>query len=499
MSSGKRITATATGTLAPSKTSGTLTSRGRRGVVDANFSEIKLEIPATRNGNSISPVSSGMKQTLLIKNASGASVIGATRTGGGNWTFAKDQNNAFVMNESIRKDLSDPSSQISKNVTGAITTTARNASFVDGSQTFKLANAQVQQSLKGTPSTATAAAATETQNAATPTGTENSDSPESTEESAPAGLTQEQATTINRPPTKLYNGGKPMRYPINSQEGVVSDYIQIQLIEYKKSGLSEEGKLGPARIDERIVSSSDIFATVFLPIQSGIIDNCSVDWGQGGLNPITAKFANAAYGTIAASAGGGMEGLQAFGSQIMDVVKEMKDATPELRQLIVNYFTEQAVNTPGLLSRTLGGAINNNLELLFNGPTLRSFTFSFRLTPRSAEESTVIKEIIRMFKTEMHPALSESELFLLAPNLFKIKYKQNIARTKATEEHPYLNRIKVCALKDFSVNYTPDGSYMTYAEDGSMTSYDLSMTFAEINPIYKQDYEDGEGTFGMGW
>jgi hypothetical protein len=58
----------------------------------------------------------------------------------------------------------------------------------------------------------------------------------------------------------------------------------------------------------------------------------------------------------------------------------------------------------------------------------------------------------------------------------------------------------MCALKDFSVSYTPDGSYMTYSENSSMTAYELSMTFAEISPIYKQDYTDSEeGQLGMGW
>jgi hypothetical protein len=312
---------------------------------------------------------------------------------------------------------------------------------------------------------------------------------------------QRQVTELARPATKDYGD---LKYVVGP--GVGGDYIQIQLLEYKKSGLrsGEEGKLGTSRIDDRF---TDIKGTVYLPIQSGIIDNCSVDWGQGELNPITAQFANAAYGTIAASAGGPMSGLSAFGSSMMEVMKTFTDdkVTPELRQLIVNYFTEQSVGTPGLLSRTIGGAINNNLELLFNGPTLRSFTFTFRLTPRSKEESVDIRKIIRLFKTEMHPALSDSELFLLAPNVFKIKYMHNLTNPENDDlrkgkDHPYLNRIKVCALKDFSVNYTPDGSYMTYNGTASMTAYELNMTFAEINPIYKQDYTEGEeGPYGMGW
>ena len=39
-----------------------------------------------------------------------------------------------------------------------------------------------------------------------------------------------------------------------------------------------------------------------------------------------------------------------------------------------------------------------------------------------------------------------------------------------------------------NVNYTPEGSYMTYSDGGSMTGYDLSLSFKELEPIYKDDH-----------
>ena len=56
------------------------------------------------------------------------------------------------------------------------------------------------------------------------------------------------------------------------------------------------------------------------------------------------------------------------------------------------------------------------------------------------------------------------------------------------KEHPFLNKIKPCAMRGFNVDYTPGGSYMTYG-DGSMTSYQVSMQFAELEPIYNDDVE----------
>jgi hypothetical protein len=38
-----------------------------------------------------------------------------------------------------------------------------------------------------------------------------------------------------------------------------------------------------------------------------------------------------------------------------------------------------------ILQRTEGAILNPNMELLFNGPSLRSFTFSFKLASRSED------------------------------------------------------------------------------------------------------------------
>lgn len=321
-----------------------------------------------------------------------------------------------------------------------------------------------------------------------------------------ASLTQEQLSQTGQQTQESIGRntdaekGDDLRYPIkNTYQG---DYLCIEMRTYQKSGFqSEADTFTVTRMEDR---KHTRLRTIYLPIQSGIVDSISVDWGNGELNPITAQFANLAMATMTEAGEGGPTAAAKTALGILDDVgNKFLGATGDLKKLAVNYFTERAVGQPGLLSRSIGGAINNNLELLFNGPTLRAFTFNFKLTPRSPDEAKVIKEIIRVFKRGMSPALSESGLFLSAPNVFKIKYIYT-GKGNKTDAHPYLNRIKVAALRDFSVNYTPDGNYMTYGAtndegEGSMTQYDLSMTFGEIDPVYAQDYDDEQGKTGMGW
>jgi hypothetical protein len=289
-------------------------------------------------------------------------------------------------------------------------------------------------------------------------------------------------------------------YPEDRKNGNGGDFIKFEILTYEKSGLISPDTLaaGSNALPGMEYRKSKLLATIYLPIQSGIVEGMSVDWGGGELNPVTAAFANLAFQTMAKadSPEGMYKGFTESGAQLGQFFKNANNSG-EAKAFFVNYFTEQAVKTQGLLSRTLGAAINNNLELLFNGPMLRNFSFNFKLTPREPKEAESIRKIIRYFKMSMAPSLSTAQLFLLAPNVFKISYVYT-GKGELSENHPYLNRIKVAALRDISVNYTPDGNYMTY-QDGSMTQYDISLSFGEIDPIYENDYLINEGLTGTGW
>ena len=125
------------------------------------------------------------------------------------------------------------------------------------------------------------------------------------------------------------------------------------------------------------------------------------------------------------------------------------------------------------------------MELLFSGPEMRTFNFNFTLTPRDREEARTVRKIIRAMKRNMTPQRSESNTFLKTPRIFKIEYIYG----EGNMPHPFLNKFKPCACRNFTVNYTPDGSYMTYAGEPSMTSYQISMAFGEIEPIYADEYK----------
>ena len=137
-----------------------------------------------------------------------------------------------------------------------------------------------------------------------------------------------------------------------------------------------------------------------------------------------------------------------------------------------------------LLARTQGAIFNNNLALLFGGPTLRPFTFNFNVSPRDQKESIEVQKIIRMFKQASAVQRTTNGLFLGSPHVFSIEFIDGNLST-----HKFLPRVKDCALLSFSTNYMPNNSYMTY-ENSSMVSYTLQFQFQELEPIFNDNYDE---------
>ena len=259
------------------------------------------------------------------------------------------------------------------------------------------------------------------------------------------------------------------------------DSIQFSMFTYGAKSFSNQ-KLDGATITtgfgKRTITNT--LGTVTLPIQNQISDTNRVNWGAGDINPIQAFAANQLYNTDITNIAG------AFAQAQSDARTAVKAGGDDIATFVRTYFIQQATNTSNLLSRTTGAILNPNVELLFNRPELRPFTFRFYLAARSDTETTKVKKIIRFFKQGMSVKETATDIFLKAPNIFKIKYRYGGGKNS---DHPGLNRIKECALISCNVDYTPDNSYMTF-EDGTMTAYAIQLQFQELEPITETDYRD---------
>ena len=236
-----------------------------------------------------------------------------------------------------------------------------------------------------------------------------------------------------------------------------------------------------------------INGSVTLPIVTGIEDTNRVDWQGATLNPIQALGASGALGVFQGVAEG--KGISdVFGNAagaVKDASQKMaQSAGSDIRNAINVYLAQRAVGAQGLLSRATGAVLNPNLEMLFGGPSLRNFAFTFTLSPRDAEEADQVRKILRFFKQGMSVKTTASNVFLKAPNVFDIQY-QTFNTEGQQIVHPSINIIKTCALLSCNVQYTPNNTYMTYEDPfRTMTAYQLTLSFGELDPIYDNDYKD---------
>ena len=233
--------------------------------------------------------------------------------------------------------------------------------------------------------------------------------------------------------------------------------------------------------NKRIEVNKRTLGHIILPIPDGVTDQNKVDFGSGTLDPLQVAGSEFALNFL-------LKGIGEAGKTAADVFKQTatdKNIQTALATLLTS--TGLGIENDQLLARTKGNIVNNNLELLFKGTTLRPFQFSFNLSPRDGGEARQVQKLIRALKQSSSVQRTPGGLFLATPNTYKLEFKNG--RTNRT--HEFLPRIKECALLNVSVNYMPENMYMTY-NDSSMVAYKVDLAFQELEPIFNDDYEDND-------
>ena len=244
---------------------------------------------------------------------------------------------------------------------------------------------------------------------------------------------------------------------------------------------------------EKVRKSGSI--DIILPIPQQVSDNISVAYAESSLNPLEAAGLNLAGEALRLGSGDAELKMptQADISNAIFANEEFGGSgiTPGTRNALRSVFAGKALNTLGanvsadsVLSRATGQILQSNLELLFSGVKLRTFPFIFDFTPRGPDEAEQVMNIIRALKQSAAPRRQGSggPLFIGSPKMFQLQY------ISGNKEHPFLNKFKLCALSDISINYTASGTYATYP-DGTPVHIRMQLTFKEMNPIYAEDYE----------
>ena len=228
----------------------------------------------------------------------------------------------------------------------------------------------------------------------------------------------------------------------------------------------------PTRLDRKV--------SLYLPVGLQYRDNVAYDnMDLGGMGAGVESGLKSGSGAISALIDGGLKTFQnaLAGSANKNAAKV---ATVQLASALPDEIA-------GAFRSAAGVTSNPNTRVLFKSVGLREFAFAFKFIATSPKEATEIKEIIKLFRTELYPeninlpvAGSNISIGYRFPNKFQIEVEYN------GEE--IATKIKPCYLRDVGVTY--NNTAMAMHSDGNFSEIEMTLSFQEARTLNRKDVEE---------
>ena len=147
----------------------------------------------------------------------------------------------------------------------------------------------------------------------------------------------------------------------------------------------------------------------------------------------------------------------------------------------------------GATDKISNRAQNRYLESLFDSIGFRKFSYTYKFTPKSPEESLKVRDIIKLFKFHMSPELPEDDLgrYFIPPAEWDIFYMFR------GDENDFLNKITSCVLTNMDINYA-NGRFQTFRalnheqlRGAPPTEIEMKLDFMETRIITKKEVAEG--------
>ena len=204
--------------------------------------------------------------------------------------------------------------------------------------------------------------------------------------------------------------------------------------------------------------------------------------------PQTLKFnLSSDYG--AADIGGA---LGAF-AKVRDAINKGEFAGPDvgaIAQQAGKLATGLSSFFTGGLGEGIGAAVQRRTgiapaamsEMIFNGIDYRTFSFTFKFTPRSKKESDVVNNLLHEIKESMLP-LKYGTGSIAA---YKVPHEFTIRFMRGTQVNPFIDQIGLCACTGVDIDYGSD-KFSTHPS-GDPVSIDATLTFRELELMERSRY-----------
>ena len=304
-----------------------------------------------------------------------------------------------------------------------------------------------------------------------------------------------------------YKGSDIMMYP--SDMNTSQDHFKIMRYNYQRKDVnaSKPRHSEVQKVDgvERTVSvagdsvvGSKLLGSILLPMPK-VTDVNGVEWGKSELT----ISGLAAIGAVDKLTGGGRlagksEAEKQNDKSIKEELESLRGINPSgssAKNFASATYTQTVSKLAGFafgtdldadtyLARSGGRVLNPNAEMLFQGPVIRDFSFSFLMIARSQKEGDEIRRIIRFLKLGMAPKFRNTT-YLKNPDIFTLQYKSGGGQNDVLDT---VNRFNPggLALTTMAVDYAPNGYWSAY-KDSQPVAIKMDLSFTELRPIYEQD------------
>jgi hypothetical protein len=272
-----------------------------------------------------------------------------------------------------------------------------------------------------------------------------------------------------------------LRYPSDAFSGD-ADYVSFRHMKYTSRGSGGGGGGGG-------------YITICMPEQMPPVNNKN-NWGElsvfapGPLGALQRDIAEEVINLTDINLKEGMSreaqnrGIDRIRGKFDAVVD---NAGPLARQAALTNAAGAIKRSPSqVLSVTQGQIYNPNIELVYNGPGLRHFGFTFNLVPKSAGDASIISSIIREFKTWSAPKVISGGMYEI-PHVWQISYMSGGG------QNGFQNKFKPAALTDIIVTDNQGFGFYSAHEGGAPIQTTLQLGFQEVDVITRKDHSGMRG------
>ena len=304
-----------------------------------------------------------------------------------------------------------------------------------------------------------------------------------------------------------YKSSEIMSYPLDMNPS--QDHFKIMKYNYQRKDINaSKARTTQTRVEngvERTVSvagdsvvGSKLMGSVLLPMPK-VTDVNGVEWGKSELT----ISGLAAIGAVDKLTGGGRlagksEAEKQNDQNIKGELEKLRGVNPsgssaqnfasatytQIVSKLAGFAFGTDLDADTYLARSGGRVLNPNAEMLFQGPVIRDFSFSFLMIARNEKEGKDIRKIIRFLKLGMAPKFRNTT-YLKNPDIFTLQYKSGKGENDVLNT---VNRFNPggLALTTMAVDYAPNGYWSAY-RDSQPVAVKMDLSFTELRPIYEQD------------